>query len=497
MDILESKRTRQAFIEAAVLFALGLVFFRWNLQSWNGFLDFDGHYHLKVAQWALAHGLWTDLPWLPFTVYGEKGPDTQWLWHLMLAPFVFIDDPAQALAWANASNAALTLAVLGFVMRLLGVPFAPLFALLAMTAGTTILPRMMMLRGQNIAVIFMVLSVWAMARGRDVTLGVLAFLFMQSYSAAVILGPMALIGVAARSVAERRAVLRPLIAVGAGLTLALVVNPWFPRTFELLFFHVFYATLSVRDGMMLSLSGSEWYPPGWRTLLAQSWPAHLTLAAALVALAWRGRRDPAFRVPVDTQIALGVALMSLGFYFRAIRFAEYYVPFAALAAGMVARDCWIPVRLARLRAGVLAAWMLIAAAAGGGTAGVERSPRWAPDHLARISQRLTELGRPGEIVFNSGWPDYMALVWWASGFRFVNGQHGHFLAYQDPVRAAVWLELGAGKLDDPVGAIHRVFGSRFAVVARQHARLAEQLRADPRAVLQVDSPEAWLYELRP
>src|SRR5687768_18221795 len=37
--------------------------------------DFDGHYHLRVAYWIGHHGLWSDIPWLPFTVLGERGPD--------------------------------------------------------------------------------------------------------------------------------------------------------------------------------------------------------------------------------------------------------------------------------------------------------------------------------------------------------------------------------------------------------------------------------------
>jgi hypothetical protein len=317
---------------------------------------------------------------------------------------------------------------------------------------------------------------------------------MQSYHAAVILAPIGLIGCAVHSIAERRPVLAPLIAVSGGMVLALVLNPWFPRNFELLLFHVLYATVSVHDGQLLSLAASEWYPPGWWNIWRQCWPAHVTLVVALAALAWRRYRDPAFRPPTDTQIAIGVALLSLAMYYRAIRFAEYYVPFSALAAGLAGRDCWVPVRFARLRTAALVAWLLVAASVG--VTGIDRVRRAPADHLAGVSERLNELGTIGEVVFNSSWPDYMALVWWASGFRYVNGMHGHFLAYQDPRRFIIWLALGTGTIEDPVNAIERTFGARFAIVARQHGKLAEQLLADPRVILRVDSPEAWLFEIR-
>ena len=53
--------SRRAAIEAALVFVAVLCFFRWKLGQWNGFLDFDGHYHLRVAHWIAHSGLWTDL----------------------------------------------------------------------------------------------------------------------------------------------------------------------------------------------------------------------------------------------------------------------------------------------------------------------------------------------------------------------------------------------------------------------------------------------------
>src|SRR5204863_4141191 len=147
-----------------------LLFFRWKIGQWHGFPDYDGHYHLMVAHWIAAHGLWTDIPWLPFTVLGERGPDHQWLWHLALLPFTWISDPAQALVWAAAFNGAATTAVAAFVLRLLGVPAAPVFAVLALSAGVAVPTRFMMLRAQNVAVIYMLLAVWATARLRHKTL---------------------------------------------------------------------------------------------------------------------------------------------------------------------------------------------------------------------------------------------------------------------------------------------------------------------------------------
>ena len=487
---------KRAFAEATVLFGVGLVIFRWLIGQWHGVPDFDGHYHLRVVQWMAHVGFWTDIPWLPFTVLGEHGPDHHWLWHVMLLPFAWISDPEQALAWANAFNAALALAVITLVMRQLGVPAAPLFALLAVSAGMLLPYRLLMLRAQNVALIYIMLSVWAMARGRYKTLGALAFLFLESYHAAAILVPLALIGSVARSLAERRIVATPMVAVAAGMALALVVSPWYPRNVEYLLFHIlFKAARNPINGEELSaLLPQEWYPVPAPYLLLQAWPSHLMLAGAIALLAWRRRCDPAFRAGVDTMIAGAAASLSLLLYFFAIRFAEYYVPLAALTAGLAARDAAPRGGYAWRHAALLCGWLFVAGSVG--FSSLQRLPLLPEHYLAAIGARLNELGEPGDVVFNSGWSDFMPLVWWAGGFRYVNGLDGHYLAYGDPARFVVWTAAGLGALEDPATTVRLAFGARFAVVARQHRVLAQQLMHSPHAALRTTSADGWLFELK-
>ncbi len=492
-----SRRVRQAFLEAAVMFAVGVVAFRWFIGQWQGTPDFDGHFHLRVVQWMAHSGLWIDIPWLPFTVLGDHGPDHQWLWHLMLVPFGWIDDPNRALLWANAVNAAAALAAIALVMRLLGVPAAPLFALLAVSAGMLMPYRLMMLRAQNVAVIYIMLAIWAMARGRNKTLGAIAFLFLESYHAAVILGPLALFGAGARSIAERRLVTAPLVAVAAGMTLALMISPWYPRNIEYLMFHLLFkgGNNPTYGGQLSALVPREWYPVPLGPLLAQAWPSHLALLAAATALAWKRWRDPAFRLPADTMISGATALLSLVMYAAAVRFAEYYIPLAALTAGLAARDTAPAGGYSRRYAALLAGWLLVAASP---SFFYLRDVPLAPkDDFAGIGARLNELGNPGDVVFNSEWSDFMPLVWWADRFRYVNGLDGHYLAYRDPARFAVWAAAGPGRLEDPATTLQLVFHARFAVVSSHHRELAEQLMRSSRAVLRQTSPEGWLFELRP
>jgi hypothetical protein len=58
---------------------------------------------------------------------------------------------------------ALVPAVLAFTLRMLRIPAAPVFVVLAIAGGASMPYRLLMLRSQNFAIIYMVLASWAMA----------------------------------------------------------------------------------------------------------------------------------------------------------------------------------------------------------------------------------------------------------------------------------------------------------------------------------------------
>jgi hypothetical protein len=254
-------------------------------------------------------------------------------------------------------------------------------------------------------------------------------------------------------------------------------------------FHTLYKAAEPQDGNWISsLVGSEWYPASVQQVLLETWPAHVLLLCGAALLAWR-RKMPA----ADTCTAYGIALLSAGMYLHAVRFAEYYIPFAVLAASLAVRDVF-PRSSGKLR---IAVAVFLAAALPVGLAGAKPSKVMPPGHLESVAVKLNELGQGGETVFNSSWADFMALVWWADRFRYINGLDGHYLAYQDPARFGIWLALGGGSVEEPAKIISLAFGARFAVIARQHGVLAKQLAATPGVRLHAESPEGWLFEIPP
>ena len=114
----------------------------------------DGLFHFKMAELILNEGPWVDIRWLPLTVLGEHGTDHQWLWHVLITPFTLISSPEWGLKIAIVFMGALVPAVLCYIARTLRIPYAPAWAISAVVAGSMMPDRILMLRTQNLGIIF-------------------------------------------------------------------------------------------------------------------------------------------------------------------------------------------------------------------------------------------------------------------------------------------------------------------------------------------------------
>jgi hypothetical protein len=453
----------------------------------------DGYYHIKIAQWIAREGPFVDVSWLPLTVLGDHGPDHHWLWHALLVPFTWFSDLFDGLRWGMLVTAAAVPAALTAVGLAMRLPMAPLFALLACTAALIMPGRLLMLRAQNLALILMVLALFALARRRHMLLCGIAFVFMLSYHGAMILVAFVAMHLLLVGVAERRFDYRAPLAVAAGLIAGLVLTPWFPENLDYLLFHTLYKTSNPNAVAV----GSEWLVPSFGHILRESWPAHLALVTGLAALAVRRVRPS-----LETALWLGTVALTFALYTGAWRFAEYYAPIAVLTGALGLRDAFAASPPKRpIRYALIAAIALIVGIQGGlGLAVVRDRAEFFPAKLAIISQEIRERSAPGDITFNTNWEDFVFLFYNDANTRYVNGLDPNYLAYADPARFGMWLWVStvtADEPNDPAPVMRDAFGARFAVVARGLDGLAERLAKSPHARLITRTRFAWLYELVP
>jgi len=482
--------------QALLVFLVCAAVFDRLLHQRVALMDPDALYHYKMSALILREGPWVDVSWLPFTVLGDHGPDHHWLFHLLVSPLTLMGSDFDAITLAAALVGAMVPAALFVMLRRAQVPWPWLFALAAVLASDLMPARLLMLRTQNLAIILMVASLFALCARRRLAVGILAFLFMQSYHGAVIIGVLAAAALGSQVMLERRLDLKPASAAIIGTAAGLVASPWFPDNVGYLVFHTFF---KVATGLP-HLVGNEWYRVPLGLLVTESLPSHLLLLSGVVAVIAAPRNDAAPKLGVDTLAFLATTALFLMMYHFAWRFAEYYSPFAVVTAALLWRDAirqrpFAGLERAALPAvlGVLIAWGLFA--------GASRMEGGMRHRFGNYSEMMREVNArdPAPMVFNSAWADFVRLFYWSDHARFVTGLDGHYLLYgSDASKFQAWNAIATGATSDRTDnarLIRETFDAGWAVIPRRHASIAASLARDPGATLVMENQDGWLFRI--
>lgn len=477
-------------LESTAVFLLAWVFFALSILPSDTVFTVDGFYHFRIMEQIWSDGPWVDIRWLPLTMLGEEGPDHHWLWHLIFSPFGMMEDRVLGLKLALITNGAMVPAIFNITCRLLGVPLAPLWSLLLLAAGLTFPARILMLRAQNIAICYLLLTVLFAMRRSYLLLGIIVFIAIQSYHGSVIIALPILLVLFVLAVREKRFDGKLLIFSSAGLLFGLVLSPWFPQNVDFLIFHLLFVGV---NSLVIS-SASEWVPMTLSGLWRHAWPAHLLWGVSLIALVgFRGALVRQAPVVVSNLLALAMLLA----YASANRFAEYYIPTALLAAavnsvpmlGMMKRYATLLIVVSMV---VFAGWRIAENMEVYRQAAIFRFT-----HFGEIAEMLEQRAEPDSLIFNTG-EDFSFLLGHSAKFRYVVGLSPNFLAYQDRGRYLLWSAiLGPQPLSQDEGkVILEAFGCRWVVVKRSAKALYNKLLNSPYASLELTTDSGYLFSLQ-
>jgi len=460
--------------------------------------DIDSLYHYQVAALIREHPPWVDISWLPFTVLHEHGPDHHWGFHLLLAPLTALGHDQGALNLVSAIVAGAVPAAIFPLLKRARMPFALAFAVLLIFSSDALPFRVAGLRAQALALVFMVAALFAMTAGRHVLLGLIAFLFTESYHGAMILALLGAATLAAQWVATRRADLRIVVAVAVGVFAGLILSPWFPDDIGYLIFHTVFKTGS-HDPFLV---GTEWLKPPLSLLIGGTLVAHALLAGGLFAYGSARARGARGLPGADTLAFGGVTVVFLAMNAMSWRFVEYYAPFAVITSGLLMRDAagaWPDPRRFR----IAAVSLLAAALAWGVPHGLTTIDKGAGERFDAFRDFMAHVDAndPAPFVFNTFWSDFQHMVFWSPRARYAAGLDGNYLRFGDPARFRLWYDFSSGKrLDrhDNAQAIAKTFGAGWIVVSSYQGQLADNLAQDPGAELAMARPgSGWLFRIKP
>jgi hypothetical protein len=295
----------------------------------------------------------------------------------------------------------------------------------------------------------------------------------------VILLAMAVLWTATVWWSEHRRELRPVLWTAIGITAGLIVNPYFPHDFRLLYEHL---TGKLGEISTMSGAGMEWSAlPSWDLM---KWNVLAVVAMVVGTMACgfllgrRGRNGtqwPVFLLLFSTLLLVLAA--------RSRRFVEYWPPFAILFAAFTLQAVWEPLPQDQQRskgrnAPATAAPRITKAATILGITAVAGIFLYQAHHARQLikvssgaenyragAQWLLDHVPKGSTIFNAAWDDFPILFYYDDAHAYVSGLDPMYLSNHNSDLGRLYERISAGKESHSGEYVHQAFGADYVFVS--------------------------------
>jgi hypothetical protein len=472
------KADSSVFLQGITLYLLCFAVLTVLIFTTPAFFSTDDYYHARISEEIIKQGrLALHFPWLPLTILSpDKFVDHHLLYHIALAPAVYFFDMTGAKVVTVAIAAGIYLAA-WWLFRNIGVRYPVIWSLGLFGMGATFVFRQLMIRTQGFSFLLLTLALIVFFNKRYKWLILLGFLYTWLYNGFVLMLVFAGMYSVSVLIHERRIEWRPVVYVGIGILLGLVINPYFPRNIAFVFEHL-GAKVDLDSSVPL---GSEWSAFNTRTWLTALGGPLLAMVLGFIKPSFGGKRDA-----VETTLML-CALVTGYMAWNSMRFLEYFPGFAlmfcAASCGrerLITMDWHIYRRYARyaVPAVLIAAlayfnWDTLTWAYDLGVASKDvREYEGAGNWLERYTP-------PGTMVFTVGFNDFSRLFFYNQQNIYLIGLDPTYLQYASQHLWDEYARVINGEAEKPSEVMANVFHAQYAVSATRHLNFNRSAAADP------------------
>ena len=511
MKLAKLQSERSLRIIQFVVGVIAIVIIFWQLQfSTNAICcgDFDGYYHIKWTRtlWeSIKARTFPTFPWLPLTTLNSRDyVDHHLLFHIMQIPFAAYRDPRLGAKIASLLFGSLAVISCYWLLLRYHVRYVLVWLIALLACSAPFLFRMNMAKAPPLAIVYLIIAIHLFFRRKYWPLLPVSLLFTWTYDLFVMLIMATLFWVVSVAWTERRFEWRPLVWVVIGCTAGLVINPYFPHNFQLLYEHI---VIKVTPAEFNTRVGSEWYPYDSWEFLGNSAVACIAMVIGYIAFDPGDRRKAQYSLFF---LLLSTALMIMTARWK--RIAEYWPPFAVMFAAFSLQPWLEGVRsyLTRLPRDVLEELKPF----------LDREDSWATKVMNDTRELVTtigvavvalvlsvflffnlrssaeEIGRseshdhyragaewmranipPGQIVFNTDWDDFPRLFYFDETHYYVSGLDPSYLFDKDPDLSRLYDRITLGREEDPGPLIRDRFGARYVFSDNAHDDFFQHARA--------------------
>jgi hypothetical protein len=487
------------------LFALGLGLIQFATPNLVGN---DGYYHIKMAYILRTEGLRPAFDWLPLTILNpQEYYDHHYLYHILMIPLTFGDLRTGA-KFASILFPALAFVSIWWLLKGQKVPYTSLWSLGLLVVSEAFLYRMSMPRAQSLSLLLLVWALHGLLKGHFRWLLPLGFLYVWSYNAFPLLIMVVGAYIAARWLIHRELRWQPLAYASAGVTLGLLVNPYFPENLAFIYRHL---APKLTDATLVSV-GNEWFPYRTATLLENSGWALLAFLAGILALGMNNRR-------MNTATATSLFLVMLFglMLFQSRRFVEYAPPFALIYAALAwgpllqgwrdrqnsetpadpsnRRPSWAGSGILPALAAVLLIpllWLNITA-----TRKQLQENAKPYQRFAGASAWLEENTLAGARVFQTDWDDFPRLFFYNHHNTYTIGLDPTYMQLFDTDLYDHWVAITQAEVADLSQAILEDFDSEYVITDLKHKDFLRAAEKDEHIVLMYEDDYAIVFQVMP
>ena len=513
MNLAKLQSERSLRIIQFVVGVVAIVIIFWQLQfSTNAICcgDFDGYYHIKWTRtlWeAIKARSFPAFPWLPLTTLNSKDyVDHHLLFHIMQIPFAAYRDPRLGAKIASIVFGSLAVISCYWLLLRYHVRYVLVWLVALLACSAPFLFRMNMAKAPPLAIVYLIIAIHLFFRRKYWPLLPVALLFTWTYDLFVMLIMATMFWVVSIAWTERRFEWRPLLWVIIGCAAGLVINPYFPHNFQLLYEHL---VIKVTPADFNTRVGSEWYPYDSWEFLGNSAVACIAMVVGYIAFDPGDRRKALYPIFF---LLLSTALMIMTARWK--RIAEYWPPFAVMFAAFSLQPWLEGVRsyLTRLPAEVLEelkpfldrddeeSW---ATKLMSDSREVWRTIKVAVVALVlsvflffNLRSTVEEIGRSenhdyyragiewmranvprGQLVFNTDWDDFPRLYYFDETHYYVSGLDPSYLFDKNAELSRLYDRITLGGEEDPGPLIRDRFGARYVFSDNSHDDFFQHARA--------------------
>ncbi len=405
---------------------------------------------MRLARMIAERGIFRTFPWAKHTIFNERFYDIHFLYHVLLIPFT-VGNPVIGGKIASVLLGALAVGLLARFMSRNGIRYGFFWSLFLLFGSSAFLGRMVMVRPISLSVIFFILALHVLFRGDYRWMALLAYLFVLAYNGFPMLVVIVVTYTVCRLVYDRKLEYRPLLYCLAGLAAGMVLNPYFPNNFRILFVQF------VRGPLTRSLleSNLEWLPVSTWSILLGSAGVVIALFAVFY-LVLRKKAPCSF----NTVYLFVQAVVFLLLYAKYARGIDQFVPFAVLFCAFAVSE--IKIRREKLALIVMTAFLIINMGVNLFIAGKVLSGSDRIDNAGSAAW-LRDNTPQGSEVFIANYGAFTQLFYYNQNNYYTLGLDPLYMREHDPrlydlYQDAIWLRR------DPYPVIAREFGASWVHV---------------------------------